>query len=240
MKIATYRVGGERRVGLVDERRQTVSPFDIPEAEAAHGVLALIDRPTLPRVLSPMPLREAVLEAPIPRPAAQHLLRRQELSRARPGIRRERLRFQRRRRRGAEASRSSFPRCPNASSRIATPVSIDRARLAGGRLRGRTRRHHRQGRARHQAGRRARSRLGLYDHQRRDRARSAGALQPMADRQIAGHVLPDGALGGHAGRDRSRRHAGSNAGSTANCARTPIRAISSSTSRRSSQPSRPA
>src|SRR5271154_2181005 len=68
MKIATYRVGGERRVGLVDERRQTVSPFDIPETDAIHGVLALIDRPTLPPVLSPMSLREASLEAPVPRP----------------------------------------------------------------------------------------------------------------------------------------------------------------------------
>jgi 2-keto-4-pentenoate hydratase/2-oxohepta-3-ene-1,7-dioic acid hydratase in catechol pathway len=68
MKIATYRVGGERRVGVVDERRQVVSPFDIPEAEALLGLLAIIDRHALPRVLSPMPLREAVLEAPIPRP----------------------------------------------------------------------------------------------------------------------------------------------------------------------------
>jgi 2-keto-4-pentenoate hydratase/2-oxohepta-3-ene-1,7-dioic acid hydratase in catechol pathway len=68
MKIATYRFGGERRVGLIDEQRQTVSPFDIPEADALHGVLALLERPHLPRVLSPMPLREAVLEAPIPRP----------------------------------------------------------------------------------------------------------------------------------------------------------------------------
>ena len=68
MKIATYRVGGERRVGIVDERRQTVAPFDIPKSEAALGVLALIDRPTLPGVLSPMPLREGTLEAPIPRP----------------------------------------------------------------------------------------------------------------------------------------------------------------------------
>ena len=32
VKIATYRVGGERRVGVVDVDRQTVSPFDIPEA----------------------------------------------------------------------------------------------------------------------------------------------------------------------------------------------------------------
>lgn len=68
MKVATYRVGGERRVGLVDEARQTISPFDLPESEAQAGVLALIDRQALPRVLSPMPLTEAVLEAPIPRP----------------------------------------------------------------------------------------------------------------------------------------------------------------------------
>ncbi len=68
MKIATYRVGGERRVGLIDQRQQTVAPFDIPEADAAYGALALIDRPTLPRALSAMPLREVILEAPIPRP----------------------------------------------------------------------------------------------------------------------------------------------------------------------------
>ena len=68
MKVATYRIGGERRVGVVDEVRKTVSPFDIPESEAQLGVLALIDRSVLPRVLSPMALSEAVLEAPIPRP----------------------------------------------------------------------------------------------------------------------------------------------------------------------------
>ena len=68
MRIATYRVGGERRVGMVDIERQTVSPFDMPEAEAAHGVLALIDRPVMPRMLSAMPLREASIEAPIVRP----------------------------------------------------------------------------------------------------------------------------------------------------------------------------
>jgi 2-keto-4-pentenoate hydratase/2-oxohepta-3-ene-1,7-dioic acid hydratase in catechol pathway len=68
VKIATYRVGGERRVGIVDLVSQTVSPFDLPESEAAHGVLALIDRAALPRVLSAMPLREAEIEAPIVRP----------------------------------------------------------------------------------------------------------------------------------------------------------------------------
>jgi 2-keto-4-pentenoate hydratase/2-oxohepta-3-ene-1,7-dioic acid hydratase in catechol pathway len=68
MKVATYRVGGERRVGVVDELRKTVSPFDIPESEAHLGVLALIDSSVMPRALSSMPLGEAVLEAPIPRP----------------------------------------------------------------------------------------------------------------------------------------------------------------------------
>ena len=68
MKIATYRVGSERRVGLVDERRQTITPFDIPEADAFQGVLALVDLDAPPRLLSPMPLKEARLEAPAPRP----------------------------------------------------------------------------------------------------------------------------------------------------------------------------
>ena len=68
MKIATYRMGGERRVGVIDENKQTVSPFDIPTADAARGVLALIGRSDLPRILSAMPLREADIEAPIVRP----------------------------------------------------------------------------------------------------------------------------------------------------------------------------
>jgi 2-keto-4-pentenoate hydratase/2-oxohepta-3-ene-1,7-dioic acid hydratase in catechol pathway len=68
VKIATYRVGGERRVGIVDDQRQTVSPFDLSGAEAEQGVLALIDRGSIPATLTPMSLREAVIEAPIVRP----------------------------------------------------------------------------------------------------------------------------------------------------------------------------
>ena len=68
MKIATYRVGGERRIGVVDEMRKTISPFDIPEELASSGLQAIIERPTLPRLLPAMPLREATLEAPLPRP----------------------------------------------------------------------------------------------------------------------------------------------------------------------------
>jgi 2-keto-4-pentenoate hydratase/2-oxohepta-3-ene-1,7-dioic acid hydratase in catechol pathway len=68
LKLATFDVGGERRVGVIDEARQTVSPFDLPQEQAARGLLALIGRPQLPRVLNPIPLREVRLEAPIPRP----------------------------------------------------------------------------------------------------------------------------------------------------------------------------
>ena len=68
MKIATYSVGGERRVGVVDPTRQTVAPFALTAEEAAQGLLALIGRPALPSLGNPMSLREARLEAPIPRP----------------------------------------------------------------------------------------------------------------------------------------------------------------------------
>ena len=61
---------GERRVGLVDLSSQTVAPFDFPIERAAAGVLALIDSngAGLPATLSPVPLSQVTLEAPIPRP----------------------------------------------------------------------------------------------------------------------------------------------------------------------------
>ena len=68
MKIATFRVGGERRVGAVDVERQTIAPFDVSMEEASRGLLALIARNPLPPLLQPMPLREAILEAPVPLP----------------------------------------------------------------------------------------------------------------------------------------------------------------------------
>src|SRR5580704_18092325 len=68
MKVATYRIAGERRVGVVDERRKTVSAFDLSLAEAERGVLAVVGRNPLPSCLSPTPLSEVELEAPIPRP----------------------------------------------------------------------------------------------------------------------------------------------------------------------------
>jgi 2-keto-4-pentenoate hydratase/2-oxohepta-3-ene-1,7-dioic acid hydratase in catechol pathway len=68
LKIATYRVGGERRVGIVDEKRETVTSFDLTRDQAEGGLLAILDGSPLPKQLSPMSLKEVILEAPIPLP----------------------------------------------------------------------------------------------------------------------------------------------------------------------------
>lgn len=70
MKIATFTQAGERRVGIVDPERQQISPFDLTVDEARAGLLAIIDRGDgrLPATLSPVPLSQVELEAPIPRP----------------------------------------------------------------------------------------------------------------------------------------------------------------------------
>lgn len=69
MRVATFSLGGERRVGRIDTQRQTVAPFDLTIEEARGGLLSLIDGcDILPGTRSPMPLREVELEAPIPRP----------------------------------------------------------------------------------------------------------------------------------------------------------------------------
>ncbi|CAN5170526.1 fumarylacetoacetate hydrolase family protein [soil metagenome] len=70
MRVATFSIAGERRVGLVDRESQTIAPFDFTIEQAAMGILALIDRngAGLPRTLSPIPLSRVDLEAPIPLP----------------------------------------------------------------------------------------------------------------------------------------------------------------------------
>ncbi len=68
MRIATFSVGGERRVGLVDLAAGEVRPFDLPVDAAREGILALIERSSLPATLSPIALDRVALEAPMPRP----------------------------------------------------------------------------------------------------------------------------------------------------------------------------
>lgn len=70
MRVATFSLAGERRVGLVDLAAQTVAPFDFPVERAEAGLLALIERngAGLPRTLSPIPLASVEIEAPIPQP----------------------------------------------------------------------------------------------------------------------------------------------------------------------------
>lgn len=70
MKVATFSVAGERRVGVVDLESGTVAPFDLPVERSRAGVAALVelDGSDLPRTLSPIPLDRVVFEAPIPQP----------------------------------------------------------------------------------------------------------------------------------------------------------------------------
>jgi 2-keto-4-pentenoate hydratase/2-oxohepta-3-ene-1,7-dioic acid hydratase in catechol pathway len=71
MRVATFTIGGERRVGVVDLERGTVTPFDLSVERANAGVLALIERngAGLPKLLSAIPLDQVEVEAPMPLPA---------------------------------------------------------------------------------------------------------------------------------------------------------------------------
>lgn len=70
MRVATFSIAGERRVGLVDLDAKTVAPFDFTVDQAKSGILALIERngTGVPRTLSPIPLAQVEIEAPIPQP----------------------------------------------------------------------------------------------------------------------------------------------------------------------------
>jgi 2-keto-4-pentenoate hydratase/2-oxohepta-3-ene-1,7-dioic acid hydratase in catechol pathway len=70
VKVATFSIAGERRVGLIDALADTIAPFDLSVERAESGILALIDANGAgpPRMLSPIPLSRVTLEAPIPRP----------------------------------------------------------------------------------------------------------------------------------------------------------------------------
>lgn len=72
MKIATFRIDGERKVGVVDEQNRTVAPFNLSTEQAEQGIQYLIEQQAtgagLPSTGVAVPLDDIVLEAPIPRP----------------------------------------------------------------------------------------------------------------------------------------------------------------------------
>ncbi|TGV16810.1 hydrolase, partial [Mesorhizobium sp. M4B.F.Ca.ET.143.01.1.1] len=70
MRVATFSISGERRVGLVDLDAQTIAPFAFSVDQARSGILALVERngAGIPRTLSPIPLAQVEIEAPIPQP----------------------------------------------------------------------------------------------------------------------------------------------------------------------------
>ncbi|MDR3494168.1 MAG: fumarylacetoacetate hydrolase family protein [Ancalomicrobiaceae bacterium] len=69
MKLATFRAGSERRVGILSADGTILEPLALSVDAAVEGVAAVIGRDLamLPR-LSPVPISEVVLEAPFPRP----------------------------------------------------------------------------------------------------------------------------------------------------------------------------
>ncbi len=72
MKVGTFRVDGERRVGQLDEAAGHVRPFALERAAADRGVEALArlaaEGLPLPELGDPVALSDIELEAPIPRP----------------------------------------------------------------------------------------------------------------------------------------------------------------------------
>ena len=73
MRIATYRWGGRRRVGLVSADGRNVTPLAVDERAQRRGALVLVeslaDGDAMPRAAGPsLPLAAVELEAPIPLP----------------------------------------------------------------------------------------------------------------------------------------------------------------------------
>jgi len=72
MKIATFRIGDERKVGLVDDAAATIAPFQLPAEQAQHGIQYLIELQVagsdLPATDAAIALDEVTFEAPLPHP----------------------------------------------------------------------------------------------------------------------------------------------------------------------------
>ena len=72
MKIVTFKIGEQRKVGIVDDGAATVRPFKLSSDQAQQGIQHLIELQLsdgeLPATASPIPLDALVIEAPLPRP----------------------------------------------------------------------------------------------------------------------------------------------------------------------------
>jgi len=72
MKIATFSVAGERKVGVVDDAAGTVAPYELATDLARQGILPLVELQAEGRELPPtgaaLALADVSLEAPLPRP----------------------------------------------------------------------------------------------------------------------------------------------------------------------------
>lgn len=72
MKIATFKNGEERRVGVVDDQSASIAPFNLSADQARQGIQHIIELQAsgneLPTTADPIPLSTVVLEAPLPRP----------------------------------------------------------------------------------------------------------------------------------------------------------------------------
>lgn len=72
MKIATFRIDGERKVGVVDEDAATIAPFALSAEQAQQGIQHIIELQVagqeFPPLGAPIALAEISYEAPLPRP----------------------------------------------------------------------------------------------------------------------------------------------------------------------------
>ena len=72
MRLATFKQGNDRKVGIVDEAAGKVAAFQLSAAEAENGIQHIVelqvDGQTLPATDDPVAFSDVCLEAPIPRP----------------------------------------------------------------------------------------------------------------------------------------------------------------------------
>ena len=211
MRIATYRWGGRRHVGVLSNDAREIAPIDLRDRQEqvqSRGAQALLEHlaegKDFPAVNGTrLPLSAVTLEAPLPRPrrnlwcvGRNYRAHAKEL---------QGTSIQERRRSGKDRSmadrvhqgarvRRRAGRCdpPSRQSRIGTD-----------RLRSRARGRDRPQGHEHSGEPRDGLRVGLHDRQRRHRARRADAACAMGYGQVVRHVLPDGAVARR--RDRARR-----------------------------------